>query len=118
MNRVYYAHSLRKYGTPDEVDEQIVICHVLNAIVINPRLAIDQAAPDAMHQCFELVRKADGLAFSEYAGHIGRGVYAEVRLAQKLDKPVWLLRDGQLYDAFKIQEVGLDWAVRYAQVTL
>ena len=117
---VYYAHSLRIYRTKrEEAEVRQIQAYFPDHEVVNPRTGLFIHRPaglTAMQQCINLVGLCKVLVFSEYQGHIGAGVWAEIKHAQGRGMLVYLLRDADLYSNFKLELIDLDWAVRYGKV--
>jgi len=112
---LYYAHSVRKYGTPQETKELKSIRRQFgNAEIINPR----SVGSKVMKDYLDIVDTVDIVVFSEYYGYIGKGVYEEVMFALNRNIPLFLLRWGKFYKNFDVVRYGDNWAVYYAKVEL
>jgi hypothetical protein len=117
---VYYVHSLRKYDTIEE-QEEIQLMEKKFEAIYNPNNShIKRLRGEAaMKECYRVIRheQVDGLVFSTYKGHIGRGVYEEIYTAIRANKCVYYLHDGVI-EPFtgKLQIVDVnDWSVRYSR---
>lgn len=118
---VYYAHSMRTYGTPKESEELYMIKLQFRWPfwrVVNPAELTWDRRPN-MSDFFKLVEASNAVVFSAYRGFIGRGVYEEVRVAQELGRPVYLVDDtwgGRPFNGeLQIHDAN-DWAFRYATI--
>lgn len=99
--KIYYAHHLWKYGTEIEAWElDIIRQRFPGCEIINPNGAIEQGRPaeDIMADCLEKVRECDALVFSSLSGVIGKGVYLELLEAARLQRPVYHLHHGEVYE--------------------
>lgn len=104
--KIYYAHSMWKYGTKIEDYELRVIREYFpNATIINPATDIDQSGEeeDVMQRCLEAVRSADLVVFSSVDGTIGNGVFIEINYAEDTRKPVLYLQHEELVPATRFQ---------------
>ncbi len=115
---IYYAHSMRTYGT-DKERRAIELLQKKFGEVYNPSCAEIQKARDPMSACLEKIAsdEIDALAFSFHEGHVGRGVFDEVNCALAFGKPVYVVRRDTI-ERFQGQlEIvdPQDWRVCYAK---
>ena len=115
---IYYAHSMRKYGTAEEEKELQKIKELFpNHEVINPSNFPPGKGRKVMKPYFELIDECDFVVFSEFKGFIGRGVYREINYAKKNNKKSILLRNGK---ALEIEGLIIndenDWAINFAKI--
>jgi hypothetical protein len=80
--RVYYAYSLQIYGTLREARERKFLREKFNNLIC-PNQDIGEF-PGKMGFCLKMVRWSDLVVVSEYEGHIGMGVYCEIKEAFEL----------------------------------
>ena len=117
MKLLYYAHSKRTYGTRKEKKELKLLRKQFPGYeIINPRnlVFLNYNENEIMKECRSIVRQAAVVVASEYAGHIGRGVFEE--LLEKTKAKKYLLRDKKFIENFRVQMVDADdWTVRYAR---
>lgn len=117
--RVYYAHSMQTYHTDTEKEELNYLRGLLpNVICPNNDIGNTNKG---MHVYLKIVAWSDFVVVSEYQSHIGHGVFDEVSLALKLNKPVYCLRKAK--DTFKFYRITnlvivnkRDWKVKYGKV--
>ena len=89
---IYYAHSMRIYNTFREQQELTLLQKYFgeDVSIYNPNCAAVQQSATPMLTCFNTIRNGIvGLAFSHSFQRISSGVYAEIRLAQKLGLPIY-----------------------------
>lgn len=117
LERIYYAHSMRIYGTEQERKELRFLRWRKFYRVINPNGRLSRES--WKQQALAFIESSDALVFSEYHGFIGKGVYTEIDFAFQLQKGVYLLRDRTLYPIEK-ENVSIynkdDWKVQYAHI--
>lgn len=118
--RLYYSHSMLKYGTVEERKEIKRIKEEYKSkkfSIINP--AKYQDFP-LMEDFLNLLETCDALVFSEYKNWIGRGVYREIIHAKKLNIPIWFLKDEKIYfdPRLKFEVIDNDWSIEYAKVKI
>ena len=116
MKLLYYAHSKRTYGTRKEKKElRLIRKQFPEYQIINPNGLSFLGVTDyeILSECKILVRQSAIVVFSEYANHIGRGVFEELLEAKRKK---YLLREKRFIENFNTQMVNPDdWAVRYAK---
>lgn len=88
MKTCYYAHSMQIYDSTSEQLERAFLEQFYKVTCPNR----DIGERGRMEPYIQRVATCDIVVCSEVAGHIGRGVYEEVRHAMKLRKPVYCLR--------------------------
>lgn len=104
--KVYYAHSIKIYDTPQEKRELEFLSE--NFDVFNPNTEIQYNSQTQMTPYFEAVKKSDILITSEYKKHIGKGVFREISLALKNNIPSFVLREfSQGFKILKIKDVKI-----------
>lgn len=118
MKKVYYAHSMKIYGTPREINEFNYLKMRFRNI-INP--SIDIVPSRGMERYLKAVDKCSIIVCSEYQGHIGKGVFEEIRQAIKKRKKVLCLRKKLgVYKLLKVKRIEIsdpsDWFVSYGKV--
>ena len=109
ISRVYYAHHLWKYNTKIEDYELRLIGDCFpTAIIMNPNGDIPQEGSEEsiMEECFDLIGSCEVLVFSSVNGVVGKGVYDEVNLALKHDKPIFYIFNNSV-----VRIIGLEWQV-------
>ena len=113
--RIYYAHSMRIYGSDRECEEHQYL-HRKGFRVCSPRGKLNR--DNWYKRAQEFIGVLDAVVFTEYRDHIGRGVTEELLYAFNIDKPVYLLRDRLFYPVFNhnLYILGSDWAVCYAEI--
>ena len=112
---IYYAHSMRTYGTRVERKQLRQLRKFTNEIT-NPNGLLSRFGWQA--QARALIDMCDCLVFSEYQDWIGKGVEWEIQYAHNQGKIVYALREGVLFpiQPSDITVAGWDWAVRWAYV--
>ena len=96
---IYYAHSMLTYNTEREEEElQRLQEYFSNGLIYNPNRAYVQNSKTPMQTCLELVKDpwVAGIAFSHNDKKISSGVYAEIRLAQKRRKPIYIIESKRI----------------------
>ena len=119
MKKVYYAHSKRIFGTEREkLELQQIKWQFIGYKIINPsELPLTGAEADKMKTCFNIIGNMDVIVFSEYKGHVGRGVYDEITIGEEEGCEIQLLRNNKFKKGVKLQIVDrTDWKVNYAKV--
>ena len=120
-NRVYYGHSMKIYDTDTE---RAALSFLRKSFpnVICPNNDIGDSNR-GMHVYLKIVAWSDLVVISEYQSHIGHGVFDEVSLALKLNKPVYCLRKAK--DTFKFYRItdlvvvnDRDWGAKYGKVVV
>jgi len=115
---VYYAHSMRKYGTNEEAKERELLERHFIQVIDPSQLPPQRSGYEAMRACFQLIEtSATALAFSSYKGHIGKGVYREIEVARACGYPIYEIRHGKVNRWKGRLEVvdRNDWSVKYAK---
>jgi hypothetical protein len=121
---VYYAHSLRKYGTPAELYElRLLKTYFKHHRIFNPnckkiwKYSYDSGM--AMIKCLDVVkgRRVKALAFSTYLNFIGRGVYEEIITARREGKPIYIISKDKV-EPFtgELEFLDWDWKIHYARI--
>ena len=120
---IYYAHSILIYGTPKEKTEsQIIQQFYSGSTIINPNTYtytwrnnnLDSAK--IMQECLKLVQSCDLLIFSSINLFVGKGVYTEVREAERLLKLIKLLWKETFWDYELHLHNRKNWILRYGKV--
>jgi hypothetical protein len=120
MKMIYYAHSKKIYDTPREKEEMTFIAQEFpDTAIINPNTDIGERG--SIKPYLKAVADCDIVVCSEFAGHVGKGVYDEVFHGLGLDKEVHVLRKaGDKYFLKKVTGLDLadayDWKVKYGKV--
>ena len=118
MKILYYVHSKRTYGTRKEKRELRLIKKQFPGYhIVNPATAtwIGMHENDIMEESKSIVRQAAVIVASEYANHIGRGVFEE--LSEKTKAKKFLLRDKKFIENFSLTIVDRDdWGVKYGKI--
>ena len=98
---VYYAHNLSIYHTEQEQQELQIITECFpKHVVYNPNRPDIQRAENPMKRCLEVVHDVSitDIVFSMLPDKwIGSGVYAEIRAAQKDEKPVYYVANQRVF---------------------
>lgn len=113
MLLAYYAHSMKKYNTPEEEVEvgAIIRC---GYYPVNPKHIIWRGTMRDYFDCIDLCKV---LIATEYKKHVGKGVYDEIWHAIRKEYPVHVLRGGKLYDVKDCVLVDReDWGVKYGKI--
>lgn len=118
---VYFAHSMRVYGTP-EAEQARQQIHALRQgwDLFDPedftwKAAEADSSPEEVFQA--VIAVSDEVIVLEYEGHVGRGAYQEVLLALASELPVYALRAGQLIQVRAVELVDTqDWRIRYGRL--
>lgn len=125
---IYFAHSLRDYGTPKAKRALSQIHRFFpESMVHNPENFASMFRPWGQRIGYTktylsfllwLLRDDGGVVVLEHKGSIGRGVYEEVvHTIDVLGFPVWVLRRGRLERVTNVQIKNRnDWAVHYGQL--
>lgn len=115
--RCYYAHSMKIYNTPRE-DRELEFIRKIFQNVICPNSDIGDTSK-GMRTYLKIVKWAEIVIASEYKGHIGGGVYAEVSRALFSKIPVYCLRGGEFYPVTDAKVVDRqDPKIRYAKLVI
>jgi hypothetical protein len=117
---VYYAHSMKIYGSDREKKEIAYIKKKFKSVV-NP--AVDLIWQGSMELYFKAVKESDIVICSEYEKHIGKGVFDEIFTALLLEKKVFCIRKlGRGYKLLEVSRVEVvdkdDWSVYFGKVIL
>lgn len=95
---IYYAHSMEMYNTErEEQDLQRLEEYFPKGLVFNPNRPSVQQSENPMKACFQAVKDSHILAFSHEARKIPLGVYAEMQLARKLHKPIYIINSAEIH---------------------
>ena len=97
MNKLYYAHPMKLYGTPWERKELAQIRKRFpSPRIVNP--ASYEGHPEKLQDtvgfCLRLVEKCEVIVFRKFFGKVTAGVGKEVNHALRLGKRVYELKDG------------------------
>jgi hypothetical protein len=125
MSLVYYAHSMRIYGTPEAAKAKAAISALLPEFeILDPeempwKELAKKYGNSAVYEY--VVKKSARTVVYEHQGHIGRGVTEEVVRAQRLQRPLHVLRGLDTEPALIpikswAKAPGNDWKIRYAYV--
>ena len=104
--KVYYAHPKAKYIDSIEQKELKIIfdyfpfAEICNPSKLEPIWNENNCSEDKiMDHCLDLVSQSDIVIFSPFnEEYIGKGVYEEVSLAERLNIPCYIVCDGKLQD--------------------
>lgn len=122
---VYFAHSLRSYGTAPAFQAKAAITQQWPGSTLQDPEHLDWnelvyrvGSHEAAYE--HTAQNADVVAVLEHQGYVGKGVFTIVEHALRLQKPVFAFRDAKwcavsnalLFDG------GRDWKVRYAQINI
>lgn len=122
---IYYAHSMKKYDTAAEKEEeQKIYAHFdsdrdfYDDVVYNPNNGDVAKAVSPMDYCLEIIKTADILCFSTCNGYyVGKGVYREVEQARRLNIPVYLITEtGLVKFTGAVNVIDRNWHTHYAKV--
>ena len=114
MKTAYYAHSMKKYNTPEE-DKEIETIISLGFYPVNPKYL---TWVGTMQTYFNCVDTCKALIASEYKDHVGKGVYDEIQYARAKGYLVYILRTNKLYKLRSLKLVDKnDWGVYYGKVS-
>lgn len=98
MDKLYYAHPMKLYGTQCERTELAQIRKRFpRRSIVNP--ASYEGHPEKLQDtvgfCLKLVEKCEVIVFRRFFGKVTAGVGKEVNYALRLGKPVYEIRDGK-----------------------
>lgn len=119
---VYYAHSLRDYGSERARAGRRFIERLWPAARVLDPEDLDWSAVVREHGSHErayehVVGRARVVAVLEYQAHVGRGVFMEVSLALRDQKPAVVLRGSGVHEVRGVEVVDTrDWKVRYGRL--
>lgn len=121
--KVYYAHSMRLYGSKREAEALKFLRTWDWAEIVDPNKDMPEEEYSEMEQYLEMVATCRMVVCSEYKRHIGKGVYQEVELALQKRLPVMLLRKvpkgWHLIAVRGVETVDeTDWVVKYGKLRL
>lgn len=110
---------MRIYDTIREKNELEFLKSEFKGEICNPNGDIEPYRNMAPY--LKAVEHSDMVVFSEYAGHIGRGVFEEIKHAKKKKIPIKLIEKTPVgYKLKNIKRVKIfnkyDWAVGYGKV--
>jgi len=122
---IYFAHSIRDYGTQKSRDAMVAIRERWpGAKVYNPE-GMQKDFRQVTAEIYEKILRrclGDGeglVAVLEHQDSIGRGVFTEVNLALRWGFPVFVLRDGEFVEVSSTcGENRRDWSVHYSSLVL
>ena len=118
QQRLYYAHSMKAYGSAKELKDLVNIKNQFpKAEIVNPA---NENSSDMQHY-LNLVKSCDIFVMTEYSKYVGRGVYEEYVHALNERKEVWLLRVNRFVPKvhFSLSVYNRhDWKVEYAKVRM
>ena len=118
MKILYYAHSRKTYGTRKEKRElRLIKKQFPDYYIVNPATVnwISMYEEGIMDECKSIVRQAAVVVASEYANHIGRGVFEE--LSEKTKAKKLLLRNKEFIENFSLKIVDRDdWRIKYGKI--
>lgn len=122
LRRIYYAHSKRIYGTPNETEELKYIKEKFpNANVICPHNSIGELSDfeDYLH----VVDCCSKVVVSEIDEYVSKGVFSEIARGFSNNTPVFVLRmiDGilTLFDVVGIEIINQnDWKNKYGKIII
>ncbi len=115
---IYYAHSITIYNTEREQDElKRLREYFSNGLIYNPNRPYIENNKDSMKGCFKVVQDpyVIGLAFSHQDKKVSSGVYAEIRIAQKWRKPIYIIDAKRIHSyigtlSMTTQDRATNWA--------
>lgn len=123
---IYFAHSLRIYGTPEAKRCRAVIERYAKrreTEILDPEdldwddLVTNLGSHDAVYDY--VIRESSEVIVREHQNHVGKGAHDEVLRALLAHKTVWRLSPDlkKIHPVSKINIVnGNDWKIRYAQL--
>ena len=116
--KIYYAHSMKKYFTEDEKQEEEFIKKTFkDCKVINPNNIRPGVRGLVMQPYLNEIVNCDLVICSEYKKTIGKGVYAEIKHALYLGKKVYVLREKKLLPVKDLRiKNDDDWAVGFGEI--
>lgn len=114
MYDIYYAHHQWKYGTQVEQYElDLIRRYFPNAKIFNPSVDLIHIKEDGeeaiMEECLKTVRNSNYLIFSSMDGTIGKGVYQEVKEAERRGKTIFYIFRDTLNPGYKVHERLDSW---------
>lgn len=119
---LYYSHSKKIYGTRREKKEiKLISKHFPKTPVYNPNNTTIKTAVSPIDTCLRWIESDDitRIVFSTYRNHVGKGVYTEVKRAEELGKPTYVIVRNKI-SSFIDQHLSIvdehDWIVRYAEI--
>ena len=96
---LYYAHSMKIYGTEREQEELDMIQAAFpQDVIYSPNRPFIQNHKDPMKACLDVILDMDTLVFSLEKRHVSSGVLLEVKHAQKHNIPVFVLQYGNVIE--------------------
>ena len=86
----YYAHSMRKYNSVEEVEEFTFILNHFKGKVICPNKHLGELG--GIEPYLKVIEKTSVVYATEYMNYVGSGVFEECAFALSNDIPVLVLR--------------------------
>ncbi len=124
--KIYYSHSMQIYGTRQEKQELKIINNIYGkSTIINPSEYTkeweNKPRKEIMIECKNFIHSSDIVVFSavEVEGRyfVGKGVFDEVRLAEKLKKQVYYISRKELSKYYKLKLYNDDdWNLQFGVV--
>jgi hypothetical protein len=109
--KVYYAHSKKIYGTAAEAHVRGILEESFDTVICPNR---DIGEKGAIGPYLDAIDQCDAVIATSFEGHIGRGVFDEVRHAIENDIDVYEFRMGELIAVINVELFDAnDWAVNY-----
>ena len=124
--KIYYSHSMQIYGTRQEKQELKTITNIYRkSTIINPSEYTKEwenmPGREIMNECKNFIQSSDIVVFSavEVEGRyfVGKGVFDEIRLAEKLKKQVYFISRKELSKYYKLKLYNDDdWNLQFGVV--
>jgi hypothetical protein len=119
---IYFAHSMRDYGTRAAREAKAEIQRLRPDATISDPEEMDWngmmkrlGSHDAVYR--KVVQEADEVVVLEHMQHVGKGAYTEITMAIQLGKPCYALRRGALVPIVGARTVDPnDWKIFYGRV--
>lgn len=110
---IYYAHSKRIYDTKQEKKERDFL--EMRFKVICPNRDMNELGN--IQPYLDKIGTCEMVICSEYKKHIGYGVFAEIKHALQLNKPIFVLRSKKLIPIQNCEVVDeTDWKIYYGKI--
>lgn len=115
--KVYYSHSMVKYGSESERNEIEHIRRIFpNARIINPNGGF---IITCMEDCYREIMKCNIFVFTSIGPFVGKGVFEEIYRAFQIGIPIRYLHEGEFYGHVRLDVYdGNDWKVKYSRVEI